>query len=207
MIWLTKRIWVLVVSVATLIGIFYIPADTIGIEEAARPWQRWLAMIDQNTALWIFAICCVCYMGWIEVRPFLAGMIKRKQVEETNYSEKIIETFGVDDAKRRIRFSERASQLRAAAQTASYMEMGELIGSDRTDSDILCLDPKIKEQWENFEMVPYKLSHLNQEFRELGPAKNVEERLERYFKSVNLRKAGDNSLNKLLKSLLLVENM
>jgi hypothetical protein len=67
-----KSSWLFVVTAATLLGIFYVPVDTIGIENAAEPWRRWLAMVDQNTALWVFSICLTLYLAWIEAaRPAL----------------------------------------------------------------------------------------------------------------------------------------
>lgn len=68
-----KSAWWLIVSAATLIGIFYIPADVDGVGEAAVPWMRVINMIDQNTALWIFSLTLLTYLAWLQAfTPFLS---------------------------------------------------------------------------------------------------------------------------------------
>lgn len=86
--WFLKKFWFLVVSVATLVGIFYIPIDTISADEAAAPWLRFLAMFDQNTALWLFSILALCYIIWMDARPYVTSLLRSKHIKavriETN---------------------------------------------------------------------------------------------------------------------------
>jgi hypothetical protein len=70
---LIKSAWWLIVSAATLIGIFYIPADVESVGEAVAPWGRVVNVVDQNAALWIFSITLFAYLVWLQaVAPFLS---------------------------------------------------------------------------------------------------------------------------------------
>lgn len=54
-----------------LFAVFWIPKDVIDWEQAAAPWWDILAMVDQNTALWAFAVMALIYICWIDIRPLL----------------------------------------------------------------------------------------------------------------------------------------
>jgi len=75
MLWFVKKFWVALVTATTLVGIYYIPIDTIGIEEASTPWRNVFLTVDQNNALWCFSILCVLYLVWIETRPFVSDFL------------------------------------------------------------------------------------------------------------------------------------
>jgi hypothetical protein len=78
--WFLKKFWVVIVTFASLVGIYYLPVDTIGLDEASGPWRRVIAMIDQNTALWIFGMICLAYISWIEVRPFVKSKLRKSHI-------------------------------------------------------------------------------------------------------------------------------
>lgn len=75
MLWFLKKFHLVISSAAALIGIYYIPIDTLGIEDASGPWRKLLSMIDQNSALWFFSISCVLYLIWVETRPFFRDFL------------------------------------------------------------------------------------------------------------------------------------
>jgi hypothetical protein len=75
--WFLRKFWVVIVTAATMVGIYYLPADTISIQEASGPWQKLLAMIDQVAALWTLSFVLLSYLGWIEVRPYIREKLNR----------------------------------------------------------------------------------------------------------------------------------
>ena len=64
------RFWAVFGFTLTLFGIFWVPKDLEDWQQAAEPWKRWLAMVDQNTALWVFSFVALTYIFWIDIRPF-----------------------------------------------------------------------------------------------------------------------------------------
>lgn len=68
-----KRLWALVLLPPTLLGIWLLPADIAASssEDVVEPWQRLLAMFDQTTLLWVFAISSASWIIWAEIRPFI----------------------------------------------------------------------------------------------------------------------------------------
>lgn len=62
---------------AALYGIFRLPKDLEDINEAAKAWERWLAIIDQNMALWVFAVIATGYIIWIDIRPLILNKFLR----------------------------------------------------------------------------------------------------------------------------------
>lgn len=64
-----------------LFGIFWLPKDVQDWQQAAAPWKRALSMVDQNTALWIFAIAALAYIIWIDIRPWVKALLQRKRVD------------------------------------------------------------------------------------------------------------------------------
>ncbi|WP_375207736.1 hypothetical protein [Hyphococcus sp.] len=69
--WFLKRFWVALVTVATLIGIYYMPADIEGVNEAGEPYRRLADVFSQEQALWTFAVLTTLYIIWMDVRPWL----------------------------------------------------------------------------------------------------------------------------------------
>jgi hypothetical protein len=57
------RFWASIGFALTLYGIFWLPKDIEDRGDAAAAWQRWIAMFDQNTALWAFSISALLYIG------------------------------------------------------------------------------------------------------------------------------------------------
>lgn len=63
---------------AFLVSIFYLPVDVVDWETAAKPWEKVLAMFNQNTALWVFSLIALAYIFWIDIRPFVIKWKKAK---------------------------------------------------------------------------------------------------------------------------------
>ncbi len=63
------RFWASLGFALTLFGIFWLPKDIQDWKDAAQPWKRALAMVDQNTALWVFSIVLLLYLVTIELLP------------------------------------------------------------------------------------------------------------------------------------------
>ena len=61
-----------------LFGFFWLPKDIEDRGEAAVVWWKWFAMIDQNTALWVFSILMAVYITWVNVRPSILTWWKSK---------------------------------------------------------------------------------------------------------------------------------
>lgn len=88
---LIKSAWWLIVSAATLIGIFYIPADVGSAGEAAAPWMRVINMIDQNAALWAFSLTLFACLTWLQaIGPFLTWYRSGKGWIESEEAAKIM---------------------------------------------------------------------------------------------------------------------
>lgn len=77
-----KSTWTFFAGLLTVYGIFWLPKDLQDVSEAAEPWRRVLAMVDQTTALWTFAIVAVAYIGWIDARPFYRAWKDKKWPKE-----------------------------------------------------------------------------------------------------------------------------
>lgn len=54
-------------------GIFWLPKDIQDYQDAAVPWREALAMLDQNTALWAFAIILIAVVAWSDGRAYWEG--------------------------------------------------------------------------------------------------------------------------------------
>jgi hypothetical protein len=59
-----------------------VPKDIEDWEQAAEPWKRWLSMVDQNTALWCFAVIAFLYIFWMDVKPRIQWRFSRADREE-----------------------------------------------------------------------------------------------------------------------------
>lgn len=86
------------IGFATLLfGIFWLPKDIEDAGDAAEVWQRWLAMLDQNTALWAFSFVALAYIAWMDARPFLRSWIsdrkKGKPSQFESEAQRLIVTF------------------------------------------------------------------------------------------------------------------
>lgn len=66
-----KKFWDVFVALLTLLGIYQLPKDLQDAPEASSPWRKLIAMLDQNTALWLFAGIATAYIIWVDIRPFL----------------------------------------------------------------------------------------------------------------------------------------
>lgn len=62
-----------------LFGVFWLPKDMADWKDAAQPWGDLLSMVDQNTALWIFAFVAFVYILWVDVRPWAHGKLKARK--------------------------------------------------------------------------------------------------------------------------------
>jgi hypothetical protein len=50
-------------------GIFQLPKDIQDTPESARPWQKFIAMFDQNTLLWTLVVILILSVFWSDLRP------------------------------------------------------------------------------------------------------------------------------------------
>lgn len=69
MMWFLKTFWRSLLLSATLIGLIFLASDLGDVPEAIEDWRRVFAVIDVNTALWIFSLTALAYIIWIDARP------------------------------------------------------------------------------------------------------------------------------------------
>ncbi len=74
------RFWAIVGFALTLFGIFWVPKDIADWKQAAQPWMGWLAMVDQNSALWAFSIALFIYIATVEFLPKLRSVLRKDSV-------------------------------------------------------------------------------------------------------------------------------
>jgi hypothetical protein len=87
-----------------LFAVFWLPKDVEDSPQAAKPWQKVLSMIDQNTALWAFAICLLFWLFLSGTKRMMGSReFKEKWLRWRNgvviewpYSTKYAPSFGVD---------------------------------------------------------------------------------------------------------------
>jgi hypothetical protein len=74
-----KKFWSFISVALFLFTVFWLPKDLADTNQAIEPWKRIISMVDQNTALWSFALFALAYIFWIDARPFvMAYLIGRK---------------------------------------------------------------------------------------------------------------------------------
>ncbi|MBW8300780.1 MAG: hypothetical protein K0M60_14355 [Hydrogenophaga sp.] len=78
MVGLIKQFWKAIGVAFFLLGIFWLPKDLEDYPQAAEPWLRFIAMVDQNTALWFFSSCLAAWIGLTDVRRFIAKKRQEK---------------------------------------------------------------------------------------------------------------------------------
>lgn len=122
-----NSIWRLILAALTLLGVFYLPVDIQQSDQALKPWQKLIAMIDQLTALKIFGVLAVFWIAWIDLRPFFYRWRDRrwpKLVSPIKVSPHIyVETLGLNG--------------RAKLKTVWANEFYLVIENDAQDSSIL----------------------------------------------------------------------
>jgi hypothetical protein len=55
--WFIQKFWILLVTAATLVGIFYIPVDIREAREAGEPYAAHADLVTQTSALGVFDRC------------------------------------------------------------------------------------------------------------------------------------------------------
>lgn len=76
---LLLRLWAATGFTLTLFGIFWLPKDIEDRADAAAPWKRWLDLLDQNAALWVFALLATIYIVWIAVAPPILSWLRGRR--------------------------------------------------------------------------------------------------------------------------------
>jgi hypothetical protein len=71
MIWFIKTFRRSLGALGGLLTLIFLASDVRDIPQALAGWRRMFAMIDQNTALWIFSISALVYIFWVDARPFI----------------------------------------------------------------------------------------------------------------------------------------
>lgn len=84
--------WRVLALALTLFGIFWLPKDIEDWTTAAEPWKRWVSMIDQNTALWLFAFTSLALVFIVELRAFQRSRLRHNQ--ESDERQKRLEKLG-----------------------------------------------------------------------------------------------------------------
>lgn len=72
-----KKFGSLIATASFLFAVFWLPKDLEDSPQAIQPWKRILSMVDQNTALWAFALCALAYIFWMDARPFISAYRNR----------------------------------------------------------------------------------------------------------------------------------
>jgi hypothetical protein len=85
-----------------LYGIFWIPKDLEDYSEAAEPWRKAFATLDQNTALWVFAIALSLWIAATDVRRFIEEQRRRilSRPKPETHADKILKERIIEFGKR-----------------------------------------------------------------------------------------------------------
>jgi hypothetical protein len=83
-----KKFWSFIGVALFLFAVFWLPKDLADTNQAIEPWKRIISMVDQNTALWSFALFALAYIFWMDARPFvmayLGGRKSAKALEKSH---------------------------------------------------------------------------------------------------------------------------
>ena len=74
----------LIAGILMAFGIFWVPKDVQDLDQAADPWRKFVAMIDQNTALWLLVIALLFALGYSEGRIFLRDRQAARNLAKLN---------------------------------------------------------------------------------------------------------------------------
>lgn len=72
--WFLRTFWRTLTFVGTLVGLLFLASDYSDFPDAVSAWRSIVAMIELETALWIFSLCALAYIFWIDLRPTVADL-------------------------------------------------------------------------------------------------------------------------------------
>lgn len=85
MLSLIQTLWKSLAFAVLVMAIFWLPKDAQDYDAAAKPWQKFFGMIDQNTALWILCLILGCRLIWSDIMPVLKARLSFRLPEQHSY--------------------------------------------------------------------------------------------------------------------------
>lgn len=76
-----KIFWKSLLFLGSFIGLLFLASDIQDIPSAITGWRTAFTIIDQLTALWIFAVFALAYIIWIDARPIIEKWRKGEKTE------------------------------------------------------------------------------------------------------------------------------
>ncbi len=70
MLRILASLWKSLAFFVLAVAIFWLPKDVQDYGQAAKPWQKVTALVDQNGALWAVCFLLGAWLLWADVRPF-----------------------------------------------------------------------------------------------------------------------------------------